>query len=85
MVELHRNGAISHWSTAAVEKDDQGKYKLLYLEELKAIEGFLQFARSFYQTIKYFGPLHLQVLIENRPRENLFLNRPNKIFFIGES
>jgi len=79
MVELHRNGAISHWSTAVVRKDDQGKYKLLYLEELKAIEGFLQFARSFYQIIKYFGPLHFQVIVENRPHENLFLQRPANI------
>jgi hypothetical protein len=80
MVELHRNGAISHWSTAAVRKDDQGgKYKLLYLEELKAIEGFLQFARSFYQGTKYLGPLHLQVFIENRPHEDLFLGKSSFI------
>ena len=78
-VELHRNGAISHWSTAVVRKDDQGKYKLLYLEELKAIEGFLQFARSFYQRIKYFGPLHLQVFIENRPHEDLILGKSSFI------
>jgi hypothetical protein len=85
MVELHRNRTISHWSTAVVRQDDQGKYKLLYLEELKAIEGFLQFASSFYQRINYFGPLHLQVLIENRPHESLFLNRPGKIHLGGES
>jgi len=78
VVELHKNGAISYWGEAGVEQDDsdQGKYKLLYLRELKAIEGFLQFARSFYQRINYFGPLHFQVVIENRPRENLFLKRP---------
>jgi hypothetical protein len=77
-VELHQNGAISYWVEAGVGKDDsdQGKYKLQYSEELKAIEGFLQFARSLYQRINYFGPLHFQVVIENRPRENLFLNRP---------
>ena len=79
MVELHRNGAISHWSTAAVRRDDQGRYKLLYLEELKTIEGFLQFARSFYQRTKYFGPLHFQVLIENRPHEDLFLGKSSFI------
>jgi len=79
MVELHRNGAISHWSTSVVRKDDQGRYTLLYLEELKTIEGFLQFARSFYQRIKYFGPLHLQVLIENRPHEDLFLGKSSFI------
>lgn len=79
MAELHRNGAISHWSAAVVRKDDQGKYKLLYLEELKAIEGFLQFACSFYRRIKYFGPLHLQVLIENRPHEDLFLGKSSFI------
>jgi hypothetical protein len=79
MVELHRNGAISHWSTAVVRKDDQGRYKLLYLEELKTIEGFLQFARSFYQRTKYFGPLHLQVFIENRPHEDLFLGKSSFI------
>ena len=78
MVELHQNGAISYWVEAGVGQDDsdQGKYKLQYLEELKAIEGFLQFAWSLYQRINYFGPLHFQVVIENRPRENLFLNRP---------
>jgi len=85
MVEIHKNGAISHWNEAAVRKDNQGKYTLLYLQELQAVEGFLQFARSFYQRIKYFGPLHLQVLIENRPHENLFLNRPDEIFVGGES
>lgn len=48
--------------------------------ELKAIEGFLQFARSFYQRIQYFGPLRFQVTIENRPHADLFLNRPNNVF-----
>jgi len=77
VVELHKNGTISYWGKAGVGQDDsdQGKYKL-YLEELKAIEGFLQFAWFLYQRINYFGPLHFQVVIENRPRENLFLNRP---------
>jgi len=73
--ELHKNGAVSCWSETVVRQNDrdQGKYKLLYLEELKTIEGFLQFARPFYQKIKYFGPLYLQVVIENRPREKLLL------------
>ena len=84
-VALHRNGAISHWSTTAVRKDDQGRYRLLYLEELRAIEGFLQFASSFYQRIKYLGPLHFRVIVENRPHENLFLTRPGKIYWDGES
>lgn len=76
MVELHRNGAISHWSEAVVRQDnkDQKRYKLLHLEELKGIEGFLQFARSFYQKIQYVGPLRFQVRIQNLPalarREN---------------
>jgi len=85
--ELHKNGAVSCWSKTAVRQDDrdQRKYKLLYLEELKAIEGFLQFARSFYQRIKYFGPLHFQVVIENRAHENLFLNRPGVILLGNES
>lgn len=76
--ELHKNGAVSCWSETAVRQDDrdQRKYKLLYLEELKAIEGFLQFACSFYQRINYLGPLHFQVVIENRAHENLFLDRP---------
>lgn len=85
MVELHRNGAISHWSKSVVRKDDQGRYELLYLEELRAIEGFLQFASSFYQRIKYLGPLHFRVIVENRAHESLFLNRPGKIRLGGKS
>jgi len=77
MVELHKNGAISHWSETVVRQDqdnrDQGKYKLQYLSELKAFEGFLQFARSLYQKIQYFGPLYFQVVIENRPHVPLYL------------
>lgn len=85
--ELHKNGAVSCWSEAVVRQDDrdQGKYKLLYLEELRAVEGFLQFARSFYQKIKYFGPLYFRVVIENRPHEKLFLNRPSVILLGNES
>ena len=86
-VELYKNGAISHWGEGVVrqDNDDRGRYKLLYLEELKAIEGFLRFARDFYQKTQYFGPLHFQVVIENRLHETLFLNRPGEMFLVDRS
>jgi hypothetical protein len=82
MVELHRNGAISHWSEAVVRQnnENQERYELLYLEELKGIEGFLQFARSFYQKIQYVGPLHFQVRIQNLPPKARVENRMDSTF-----
>ena len=69
IVELHRNGTISHWSETVVSEDSKarGKYKLLYLEELRAIEGFLRFANAFYEQIQYFGPSCFRVRIQNLP------------------
>ena len=78
-VEIHRNGAISHWEESSVRPDEE-KCKLLYLEELKAIEGFLQFSFNFYQKLSYFGALRFRVRIENKNNQTLFLNRPSLTF-----
>lgn len=77
IVELHRNGAISHWSETVVREDSeaQGKYKLLHLEELRAIEGFLRFANLLYEEIQYFGPLCFQVRVRNLPVASRIENR----------
>lgn len=86
IVDLHRNGTISHWGESVVDQKngDQGEYKLICFPELKAVEGFLQFARSFYQKIQYFGHLRLQVRIERRMDPTLVRPRPCRLLLGSE-
>ena len=80
LAEIHRNGAINHWGEAEVSPDDERRHMLFYIGELFGIQGFLQFARRFYEKIQYFAPLRFRVAIENRAGVTLFLNRPKQWF-----
>lgn len=64
--EIHKNGAISHWREASIAYvEESKKHYLAYMDELKEIQEFLQFAGRFYDKIQYFGPLLFQIQILN--------------------
>jgi len=77
--EIHRSGAINHWKKARVRQEDE-IYRLIHYHELKEMETFLQFARSFYEKIQYFGPLRFRVMVDNRPSVTLWLRRHRERF-----
>jgi hypothetical protein len=74
--EIYRNGAISCWRKAAIRpRTELQRDSLLYITEFIEIHKFLNFARGFYELIRYFGPLQFQIRILNQPKSIIWLPR----------
>ena len=73
--EIYRNGAISYWERATIKLDDRkGKHYFMSESEQHVAQGFLDFARQFYERVQYFGPVVLQFSVENRSKSTLWLS-----------